>query len=300
MWFIAAILGYILLAVVFILDKKILTNEKQPPIVYTFLSSVFLIAAGLAWFFIPLNTDFVFWWVSGLSGLSFVAGLYWMFVAVSKSEASHIDPFIGAVITVATFFIARIFLGEELTSRQILGVFVLVVASVFLSFEKTKSRHIHWRWYGLGILAGISFAVSNVTSKFLYDSFDFLPGLVGSRFMAGVFGLLLILSPTVYRIFTQPKSKKTKKIKQPFGLVVVDKALGLAAILLLQWATALGSVTAVNALAGLQYALMFVMILALSRWRGNFLNEYTTKVEVLVQSFALLLVVIGLVLVLIV
>ena len=292
-------LGYTLLAVVFVLDKRILTNEKQPPIVYTFYSSIFLLLVGLAWFFVPLSSDPKFWLVSVVSGLTFTLGLWAMFVAVSKSEASHIDPFIGAVITTATFFSARFFLNETLSLRQTAGIFLLIVASVFLAREKTQTNQMHWRWYGLGIIAGILFAISNVSGKYLYDTFSFLPGLIGSKFTAGWFALLLLFFPTVRNIFFHPKKAKTiiAKHKQPVGLVLVDKILGVIAILLLQWATAVGSVTAVNALAGLQYALMFVIILILSKYGSKFLQEYMTKQEIVLQSFALLLVFVGLVLV---
>ncbi|OGH65007.1 MAG: hypothetical protein A2821_00840 [Candidatus Magasanikbacteria bacterium RIFCSPHIGHO2_01_FULL_41_23] len=299
MWILIALIGYALFAVVFILDKRILTNEKQSPIVYTFYSTVFLLLVGLAWFFIPFSFDPKFWLVSLISGFTFIVGLYTMFVAVSKSEASHIDPFIGAMITVTTFFLARFFLNEALTIRQMAGIGLLIVASVFLSFKKTPQNKTHWRWYAIGIVAGIFFGISNVSAKYLYDTFSFIPGLIGSRFAAGLGGLVLLLLPSVWKTFL-PSAKKSAKVsttKQPLGLVALDKVCGLIAILLLQWATALGSVTAVNALAGWQYALMFVIILVLSHRRSNFLREYLTKREIIVETAALVLVIIGLVLI---
>lgn len=297
MWFALALVGYALLAVVFILDKRILTNEKQSPVIYTFYSTVFLLGVGLAWFFVPMPRDQQFWLVSAISGLTFCLGLYAMFVAVAHSEASHINPFIGAVITAVTFFTARFFLNEALTTRQIYGIGLLILASVFLSLEKTARAQKHWRWYAVGIVAGIFFALSNVSAKYLYDTFSFIPGLIGSRFAIGIGGLLLLFFPTVWKTLSSAKSKPKFEKKSPVGLVVLDKTLGVVAILLLQWATSLGSVTAVNALAGLQYALMFVIILALSRRRSRFLREYTTRGEIVLQSIALIFVISGLVLI---
>src|SRR3989338_6740223 len=213
MWILIALIGYALFAVVFILDKRILTNEKQSPIVYTFYSTVFLLLVGLAWFFIPFSFDPKFWLVSLISGFTFIVGLYTMFVAVSKSEASHIDPFIGAMITVTTFFLARFFLNEALTIRQMAGIGLLIVASVFLSFKKTPQNKTHWRWYAIGIVAGIFFGISNVSAKYLYDTFSFIPGLIWSRF----FSRFVLFFFYCYHLFGKhfcPRQKNPQKFPQ--------------------------------------------------------------------------------------
>ncbi len=103
MWLISAVIGYVLLAIVFILDKHILAQEVRRPIAYTFYSTAFLLAIGAVWFFIPSETSLVYWFWSIISGFAFGLGMHTMSVAVAKSEASHMDPFIGAVITIAIF-----------------------------------------------------------------------------------------------------------------------------------------------------------------------------------------------------
>lgn len=295
MWLISAVVGYVLLALVFILDKHILTQEVRKPIVYTFYSCIFLLVVGLAWAVVPLETSVVYWGWSLISGFTFGAALHTMFVAVNKSEASHLDPFIGAIITVATFAGAYLWLGETLTNRQILGIVCLGISSLLLAAEgKTNTYSKRWQWYGFGVVAGILFALSHLTAKFLYDEFGFVSGLIGSRFMTGIFGLALLLLPLTWRALKIPAPRSAKN---PAGLVILDKVLGVVAVLCIQFAIARSSVTIVNALSGLQYALMFVIIVILSWRKSTFLTEKFSVVETIAQITGLILIMIGLYLV---
>lgn len=295
MWLISALIGYILLAIVFILDKHILAQEVRKPIVYTFYSTVFLLVVGLVWLFIPFEKSLTYWFWSIISGFAFGAALHAMFVAVEKSEASHLDPFIGAMITMVTFAGAYLFLGEQLTQTQMWGIGCLGLASLLLAVEsksgKTKRQ---WQWYLLGILSAIFFTISHLTSKFLYDEFGFVSGLVGSRFTTGIFGILILFLPSAIKALRKPAPKKAKN---PAGLVILDKVLGVASVLFIQYAISLSSVTVVNALSGLQYALMFVVIVVLSVGRSKFLKEKFTLVETVAQVAGLVLIILGLYLV---
>ena len=299
MWLISAILGYILLAIVFILDKHILAQEVRKPIVYTFYSTVFLLVVGLAWFFIPFEMSPVYWFWSIISGFAFGLALHTMFVAVAKSEASHLDPFIGAIITIAIFAGAYLFLGEQLSQTQMWGIGCLGLSSLFLSVEDRPStkggkNKKQWQWYVLGIISAVLFAISHLTSKFLYDEFGFISGLVGSRFTTGIFGLLILALPVTWYALRKPAPKKAKN---PTGLVILDKVLGVVSVLFIQYAISLSSVTVVNALSGLQYALMFIIIVILSLGRSKFLKEKFSLVETMAQVAGLAFIILGLYLV---
>ena len=296
MWLISTVIGYVLLAIVFILDKHILAQEVRRPIVYTFYSTIFLLVLGLAWFFIPLETSALYWLWSLVSGFAFGLGLHCMFVAVSKSEASHLDPFIGAIITIATFVGAYFWLGENLSDKQMIGIACLGLSSLLLAVEKKnkKKNQKHWQWYLLGILAGVFFAISSLSGKLLYNDFGFVSGLLGSRFTTGIFALLLFLVPGMFKALRTPAPQTAKN---PLGIVIIDKVLGVVAVLLIQFGISLSSVTVVNALSGLQYALMFVVIVVLSARKSKFLKEKFSLLETTAQVAGLILIMIGLYLV---
>lgn len=295
MWLLFALLGYALLAIVFILDKHILTQEVRHPIVYTFYSCVFLLAVGLAWIFVPVEMSSEYWLWSVISGFAFGLALHTMFVAIEKSEASHSGPFIGAITTLSIFAGAYLWLGEILNQKQIWGVLCLGAASLLLAIERTaKKNTTQWHWYVLGIISAILFAVSHLTSKFLYTEFGFVSGLIGSRFMTGVFGLCIVVLPITRKALAK---KAPKKAKNPAALVAVDKVLGVVAVLFIQYAISISSVTVVNALSGLQYALMFVIIAILSIGHSKFLKEKFMVWETIAQVSGLVLIILGLYLV---
>lgn len=297
MWFLIALLGYFLLAVVFILDKLILSKSVESPAVYAFYSTVIMFGVLVA---LPFGVEMlvgVDWWWAIASGLGFGFGMWAMFIAVKKGEASHINPFIGAVVTIATYLIASVLLAEALTSMQVLGMVMLMAASFMLGLETSKDHegfHIGYVW---AIGAGILFAISHVAAKYIYEIYPFVTGFVWTRATTGLVAFVALLSPHVWKTFR--KSKKNKPSKQLFAkkhviaIVSVDKVLGFAGVIAIQYAISMGSVTMVNAMAGLQYALMFAMIFVLTKLAPKIFKEYFTKKELVVQTAAICLVVVG-------
>lgn len=299
MWFIFAFLGYFLLATVVILDKFILTKSVSKPVVYTFYSTIFMFGAILAWPFGVRLLVGVDWLWAMVSGSTFGLALWAIFIAIKKGEASHISPFNGAVITIATYLLASVFLGEALTRLQIIGMIILVFASCLLSFEKSKNHngfHIGFVW---AIISGILFGISHVTAKYLYEIYPFLTGFVWSRFFIGLVGLVTLFSHDVRKIFARKVIKKGELLlaRHSFSdggaIIVVDKILAMVAIILIQYAAALGSVSLVVALSGLQFILLFVMIYALTKFLPNLFREYFTAEELQLELVATVLVVIG-------
>lgn len=295
MWFFLSIVGYFLLAIVFVMDKMILTKSVGRPVVYAFYSTIFLLGAFFLWPFgvtVPVGADFG---IAILSGLTFGAGMWTLFLAVKSGEASHIDPFNGGVITLSTYVVSSIFLGERLEIVQIAGVFVLTFACLLLSFEKSQKHngfHIGFLW---AMLSGILFAVSLVAMKHLYLHYSFLTALVWGRGSAGLFGVLLLLSKHVRLSLMPSKHAKAKTYSKRFALpiVIFTKVIAVVAIVILNYAIAIGSVTLVNALGGLQYVFMFIIIYLCTKFSPKIFNEYFTKRELAVEMIAIVLVGLG-------
>lgn len=295
-WFWIAIIGYAFLAVVFVLDKLILTKSLEKPVLYTFYSTIFMFAALFAWPFgvTFLNTAFD-WAIAIVSGLAFGFGLWTTFIAVKKGEASHINPFVGAVVTISTYWLSSLFLLESLSTSQISGIGVLILASFLLAFKKDAHHHKMGTAFAWGIASGIFFALSHVSAKFLYELYPFVTAFVWTRATTGLVGLLCLFYPAVRNSFKKKDSQEKKKFakRHAFSIVVLDKILGVAAVVLIQFAIAHGSVTIVNALSGLQYVFMFVLIYLSTRLMPRVFKEDFTKKELYIEIVALLLVCMG-------
>ncbi|PIR75646.1 MAG: hypothetical protein CO030_03400 [Candidatus Magasanikbacteria bacterium CG_4_9_14_0_2_um_filter_42_11] len=302
LWILLALGGYVALAIVFVLDKMILTKTLDNPVVYTFYSTIFMFAALLAFPFGVELLHGIDWLWAIVSGLGFGFGLWAMFVAVKKGEASHINPFIGAIITIVIFVLASFFLGESLRMIEMGGIVVLAGATLLLAFFNEKgfvSLDSSFLW---GIIAAVLFAISHVSAKYLYELYPFFTGFVWTRATTGIVGLVCLFFPSVRQTFhrTRHDSVALSKAKDAgfhgvrgVMLVVSDKVLGVVGVVLIQLAIAIGSVTLVNALVGIQYALMFVIIFLLTKFAPRILKETFSRREIAVQTVAMIFVILG-------
>ena len=84
----------------------------------------------------------------------------------------------------------------------------------------------------------------------------------------------LLLFPSNWRvIFAKPKSSK----KQAFGLFLGTKIAAGISFLMIHYAVAIGSVAIVNALQGVQYAFLLLIVILLSIKFPKILKEELTK-----------------------
>ncbi|HAO64827.1 TPA: hypothetical protein DCQ44_02495 [Candidatus Taylorbacteria bacterium] len=296
--FALALFGYAILAVVFILDKSILTKTLKNPAVYAFYSTIFFIPLFLLspFFSIPSAANIL--WAT-VSGLAFGFALWASFIAFKHGETSHISPFIGAITALATYFFSFLILKGSLNGFQEIGLALLVISSLLISFEKSREHngfHIGFIW---AMLSGVLYALSHVSAKYIYDLYPFVSGLIWTKSTIGLVGLVILLVPNLRRsIFSkkgsvEPKTAAAEK-SHTFGIVLSDKILSIVGVLAIQYAIAIGNVTIVNALAGVQYVLMFIFIYLLTKFRPKVFYEYFTKKEVLIQVIAILLAASGL------
>jgi len=305
MWLILSIIGYTILAVVAIMDKFLLSSAKVQPVLYTFYSTIFVLPLLLL---IPFGVNFLQtpfdWAMALLSGVSFAFALWAMFLGFEKSEISHVGPLVGAATPLFVLLFSNLFLLEILTTRQLAASGLLIVGSLLVSFEKSK-QHSGWHWGMLwGVLAGLLFAASHVSAKYIYGHYDFFSGFVWTRLTTGLVGLVFLLHPIVFRslfknslldkIKNKVLSVQTKK--DNIILVIINKVLGSVAVVIIQYAAAIGSVSLVNALNGLEYAILIILVLILSKfWPKKFKEEYTVG-EIILESLAILVIAGGLIL----
>jgi drug/metabolite transporter (DMT)-like permease len=305
MWLFITLLGNAMLAVVAIIDKFILTKSVSKPVIFVFYSTIFVLSTFLLLpFGVRLPTIWTDYIIFSVSGVCFSFALWTLYIAIQKSEISRIGPLIGAVIPIFILFFSRIFLGERLGPYGLVAVVVLIVGSIVISFGQSASSAGQAGWRSAmswGILTGLLFAISHVIAKYAYDAYGFYSGFVLTKAPIGIFGVALLFSPSVRALFGK-KSKipadKTSNKKQLY-LIVGDITLGVIAATLLQYATALGSVTLVNSLAGAQYAMLIVFVAVISKFFPKILKETFTKKEIIKKTVAVFIISIGLVLLLV-
>ena len=88
---------------------------------------------------------------------------------------------------------------------------------------------------------------------------------------------------------------KIKTSAAKLTLVMVDKFLAVVSLVLVQYAIFLGSVTVVNALAGVQYAFLLILVGIMSRFFPSRFREEYSKTEVVQEIISVIIIAIGLV-----
>lgn len=288
-WILLATLGQFLNAVVAVIDKYIVTDEKAipRPFVYAFYSclmtggwmAVFLIGfvPGLGAVGVPQLTNvqsptIQVVGMSFLAAYTFFMALVSMFQALKNGDASDVMPVIGAVSALSTFALSHLFLDEAMPENFVFGIALLIVGTLLVSQLRFRK----------GVLlnavhAGIFFAFHYIAMKGLFEETSFDDGFFWSRVSFVLFALSLLLVPQYLAKITE----QTKKVTPKSGFIVLSAKImaGVAAFMLLK-ATDLGDVTVVQALDALKYVFIIILSIVVGRFipaaAGE--NEWTTKV----------------------
>lgn len=311
-----SLLGNTVLALVGVIDKFILTKAVPKPIVFVFYSTIFVLPVCLLLPFklVTFPTASFDYLLFAISGLCFAGGLWAMYLAVAKGEISRIGPLIGAATPFFILFLSRTFLHEQLSSYAFAALACLTIGSLIISFERKNNASAWHSGLGLGAVSGLLFAVSHTSAKYVYEHYSFISGFVWTKLPIGIFAVFLfIFSPTIRQVLFKKKDAPATAAVQPGADSPLAKAvvkyqlllvggnifLGAAGAILLQYAIALGSVTLVNALAGVQYAMLVVLVAVISKFWPSLIQETFTRRDVIQKTIAVLFISMGLVLLLI-
>ncbi len=280
-WILLATLGQFLNAVVAILDKYIVSDERAlpRPFVYAFYSCLLTggwafmyvlgLITGLSQLGVPSYQSIVFptlpvVGLSFLAAYTFFIALVSMYDALKHADASNVMPIIGTVSALSTFGLSYLFLDATLSNSFITGIVILACGTLLVAQTLPKIDV----WLHV-VHAGLFFALHAITMKGLFLETSFEDGFFWSRVGFVLFALSLLLVPEYYRKIR----KQTGDTSKSAGLIVlVAKVLaGVAAFLLLK-ATDLGEVSVVQALDGLK----FVFILLFATLMAQYLPDSAT------------------------
>lgn len=296
MWILFALGGYTLLAGEAVLSKFLVTARLKNWQLYTFY-------IGLFSSFVLVFTPFGLEWngpqaflAAIFSGFLFYLALAFLFQSLIVSSAIRVYVLYGAASTLGTVLFARILLDEKIAPDALIGVFVLIVGGLLISFKYYKKAFFsNWQ---RAFLAGILAALSLVVLKYSYNHQNFVSGYVISRIGITVAALLSLLIPSFRKkIFASLKRGKRKEhIKNFFGSVAAKSVAGTGTVLI-HYSIFLGSLMVVNALVATQYLLTFLFTIVLGLyWKKIFVEKYT-PLNILIKTLGVGLVVLGTILV---
>ncbi|MDP1538475.1 MAG: hypothetical protein Q8M00_00370 [bacterium] len=294
LWLIVAIFSYLILAVVFLVDKYLLTGSIPNPKVYAFyvgtLGILVLVLAPFVGFYIPEKSQIA---LSLLAGAVFVYGLFWFYKTLQLFEASRAVPAIGGLTPLFTFGLIYLFtLGQEILSpKGFMAFILLVLGSILINLKKEKL--INLKSFKFSILTAFFFSLAFVLTKYIYLVQPFWNGFIwksiGGFLMAACF---FIFFPEIKKEIFRKREKFQKKTAVVF---LSNQTAGAGAAILQNWAiflAPLAYVPVIHALNGTQYVFLFIFSIFLSLKFPQILKEEISK-EVLFQKIIAILLIGG-------
>ena len=271
-WILLAAGAQLINAVVALIDKYIVSDEKvlPRPFVYAFYTCLIsgawivvyllgLIPTGALDLPVPSFSNvgrptLEMVALAILGAYTFFIALVSMFTALKESDASDVVPVVGAVSAIASFGLGYFFFQTSLSSNFVWGIVLLATGTALVSRLRFPVKVAL-----LSLHSGLFFAFHYIAIKGLFNVTSFDNGFFWSRIAFVFFALSLLMVPSYYKKITE----QTKSTKKSAGLLIfANKTLaGIGSIMILK-ATALGDVTVVQALGGLQF--VFILLLGIA------------------------------------
>lgn len=293
-WLIFAAAAQFVNAVVAIIDKYLVTDEKAipKPFVYAFYS-VLLSGFWLVIYFVALLPGLSDIGIPQLAnvktptiqvvGMAFLASytlfmaLVSLYNALKHADASDVMPVIGAVSAISTFGMSFLFLGASLATTFIWGILLLTIGTFLVSQVRfTVPIALHT------VHGGIFFALHYIAMKGLFLETSFDDGFFWSRVAFVLFALSLLLVPAYY----EKIKAQTKSTSRSTGLMVFSNKIlaGVAAFMILK-ATDWGDVAVVQALDGLKFVFILLIGIFFGRYIPQTAGENEHDVKTVLRKF---------------
>jgi len=296
-WLPIAILGHLLNACAFLVDKALLSTAFRKSGTYATLIGVLSCFVFLAapWTTIPSADAWPS--VAGFGAL-FVLAVWTFFEALRRAEATRVVPIIGSLVPIFTLIGTSIFLGERLSTNGYIGFGFLVVATGILASGRGKGR-LSTGTIGVCVLSAVLFAASSTLGKHAFASTGFLDVFVWSRLATLVvavgIGLLAsgVKDELKKLIFVKSKGAAVKE-SFALGLMFFGQTCGAFGFLFVQYAVSQGSASIVNALQAVQYAALVMVAWFGGERLAGLLHERRSISSYLAKGIAIVLVAIGL------
>lgn len=287
LWLIITLVSYFLLAVVYLVDKHLLTATVLKPRVYTFYVGILamIIAAVIPFihFYIPPINQLL---LSLLTGLIFSYCLLWFYKGLSLFEASRIIPAIGALEPILTFILIFVISSgkEKMNYIDLIAFLLLIIGTILITLERRIK--INWLSLKYAFIIAFLFSLFLVFSKQVYLNQSFLNGLIWIKMGGLIFSLILFILYPEVRQSISFKIQGEKVSPRTLFIFVGNQITGGGAGFLQNWAIALSPIVyipMITALQGAQYVFLLLLIAILSLKFPKIIYEEVSR-QVLFQK----------------
>jgi len=250
------------------------------------IDAVFIAAAALI---SPIQLVFPYSFFSMAIGVLPPIAFWFYCRALMMEEISRITP-LFQFIPIFVAVLSAVFLNEILSLQRYLGVAVIIVASLLISYRKTKTGGSISSTFKYMIPFSVILAVHAILEKLLLAHIDywtlFIWNVTGA--LCGILFMLTLPKPRKEVFETIPHLGK-----RTFLVGFVGESVYFMGTISWLIAISTGYVSLVSAIAGIQHFFVFAYMLFLSLFVPKVLEEDTTLSVVLLKLAAIALMIVG-------
>jgi len=285
LWALVAIFAAFCNAVVYIIDKFILSKYVKNPIVPVMISSVLALVSGISVYLLFGFSEMSYFniFLTFVAALGYVSMLVFYFRAMKIEDASTVSA-LFYIAPLFTAVLAFFFLAESFTPIKYAGIVLIVAGALLISLRKFKLSNALW----LMIPAILSVSVTTIIIKYLTGFADFLTIFAYLRIWSFV-----IMIPVLFHSFRSlVKTVKLHGLK-PVAMMTFSESLTLFVTFLMTFAFSIGQVTLVNALSSVQPFFVLLFMVVLSAFFPKILKEDIGRSTVILKLVAIALMFVG-------
>ena len=288
-WFIYAILAPILWAAGNVIDKFLLEKHIKNPISYQILLSLFDIISLMTILIIfPISINIYGFILGATVGIISVIAVTFYNRSLMEEEASRIVPMIY-LDSIFVAILAYIFLGEILNFQKYLGIILIVMGGILISFKKIKKWHFSSTIKFI-LVTALLLGTTGIITKYALSFIDYSSLLASQLIGYLIFGSLFLLSKNIRGNFLNNIKKFSKKV---FLLMLINSIIALMASLFFLSATSISAVSLVYAIISIQPFFIFLYMLIITKIAPNIIKEKIDKSTLLLKITAIFLIFLG-------
>jgi len=237
----------------------------------------------------PVSFAFPYVLFAMMVGLMPLLAFWFYSKALLVEEISRITP-LFQFIPIFVVLLSAIFLNEILSAQRYLGIAVILIASILISYRSSKSGRSISSALKLMIPFSVVLAVHSILEKFLLSYMEYWSVFFWN--ILGAFcGILFLLT------FSKPRRELTETVssvgRRTYFVVFLGEGIYFAGTISWLIAASMGYVSLVSAFAGLQHFFVFIYVMLSSLFIPQLLKEETTRAVIALKISAIALMIVG-------
>jgi drug/metabolite transporter (DMT)-like permease len=226
-----------------------------------------------------------------LAGLCNAFAIYLYLLALNEDESSVVVPFMQ-LIPVFTFIFGYWFLGEILTSRQIVGGIIIILGAAILSIESISGQPIRIKIKIVLLMTAFSalFALYSVFFKLVSVNDGFWTGAFWEAIGLIISGFVFFAIKSYRQEFFQVFKENSKAI---LSLNLANEAITIVGNWITTFASLFVSVALISLISGYQPLFVFIIGIVITVFLPKIGEEDISRRALIQKGVAIFIVILG-------